>query len=104
MDKITIIDAIIFLKEKGIITDNDIEKVRNGKMTIDDLCQTASKRYFDICYLEETKTKTREIEIIDLRSEKDIILEDEIGEPKFYKFNPEAESLNIFLDLIDSYY
>lgn len=101
MDRITIINAIIFLREKGIITDNDIEKVRNGKMTIDTLCQKAAKRYFDICYLEETKTKIREIEIIDLRSEKDI-LEDEKREKE--DFIPTTGAIDLSFDLLDRYY
>lgn len=101
MDRITIISAIIFLQEKGIIDDDDVKKVKEKRMSIDDLCQKALKKYFGIC-LEETRKK--EIEIIDLRSEQDILLEDEIGESNFYKFNPETEALNIFFDVLSNYY
>lgn len=96
MDGTTIIEAIIFLKGKGIITDNDIEKVRNGKMTLDELCQIASKRYFNICYLQKTIEVERGIKIIDLRGEKDI-LEDEIMEKK--DFIPTTGAINLSLDL-----
>lgn len=100
----SIIELIQLLKKYYLISETDIEKVINNEIGLCDLSQIATKKYYSCLEEKKESRKEKEIEIIDLRSKKDIILEDEIGEPNFYKFNTETESLNLFSDLIDNYY
>lgn len=46
-EKRTLVEAIIFLKEKGFINDNDIQNVIERKMTIYNLSQKAVKVYYE---------------------------------------------------------